>query len=264
MLTLNCAPNAIFDSAEIVGAKATCLEGTQSHILGTIQDWAENPDGQVIFWLHGMAGTGKTSVALTVANALNERRPFTKGRKAPQATFLGASFFFKQGDASRNSTRAFFTTIARSLAQEYPDLKVRIVGAVQKNLETGSKAPQQQFDGLIYKPLLAVDEETLLPVRLIIVVDALDECVNRQEVDELIGMLGVLERLHHVQLRVLITSRGDDHIHKSFYSLPEDVYRRSPLPKIKFSENEDGKDDITFYLKHTLRKIAQKHHVPQT
>lgn len=262
MMSLNSAPNAIFDSAVIVGAEAACLRGTQNDILNTIQDWAENPDGEIIFWLHGMAGTGKTSVALAVANALNERQPFTDGRKAPRAAFLGASFFFKQGDRTRNTTERFFTTLARSLAQEFADLRVHIANAVAKNLDIGSKAPQQQLSGLIVRPVSVIDSETLLPVRLVVVVDALDECINHEEVDNLIGMLRTLEELHQVQIRVLITSRRDNHIETGFNNLPAALYRRLPLPKIPLFDKEGEVDDITFYLIHTLRTIARKRGAP--
>ncbi|MBE3045003.1 hypothetical protein IMZ48_21080, partial [Candidatus Bathyarchaeota archaeon] len=106
----------MFDSAAVVGTEAPCLEGTRRDILHRIQDWAESPAGEVIFWLHGMAGTGKTSVSLTVANALSTRQPFAEGRDPPRSAFLGASFFFKQGDATRNGTKTFFPTLAQCLA----------------------------------------------------------------------------------------------------------------------------------------------------
>lgn len=47
------------------------MEGTQRRMLNDIRDWAESPNGEAIFWLHGMAGTGKMRVSLTVANALH-------------------------------------------------------------------------------------------------------------------------------------------------------------------------------------------------
>lgn len=251
----------MFDSAAVVGTEAPCLEGTRRDILHRIQDWAESPAGEVIFWLHGMAGTGKTSVSLTVANALSTRQPFAEGRDPPVSAFLGASFFFKQGDATRNGTKTFFPTLAQCLAQGFPDLKTQIADSVAKNLQIGSKAPLQQLDGLVVKPLLVLDENTLMPVRLVIVVDALDECVSQKEVRDLIGMLEALEVLHQVQIRVLITSRRDDHILKAFGKLPDTMYRHSVLDKVQSTAEEDGMDDITRYLTHTLARIADDYDV---
>lgn len=264
MLSLPFAGNAIFDSAETLGADVPCLPGTQCRILSEIQDWAESPNGEAIFWLHGMAGTGKTSVALTVANALNEREPFTAGRAPPSTAFLGASFFFKQGDATRNSTRTFFPTLARCLAEVFPDLKSHIVSAINKRLAIGTKAPSQQLRHLIVEPLSVLDEETYLPVRLVVVVDALDECLKRAEAEELLEMLATLEHLHQVQLRLLITSRRDKHLVGGFERLPSVLYRQILLDKVQTSTEKNGStDDITFYLSYTLAKIAEKHGVSQ-
>jgi hypothetical protein len=255
--------NAIFDSADIIGKEAPCLDGTRRDVLNRIQDWAESPTGEVIFWLHGMAGTGKTSVALTVATALNTRRPFTEGRQPLQSVFLGASFFFKQDDITRNGTKTFFPTIARRLAQGFPDIGAKIAHAVEKNLEIGTKAPQQQLDGLVFSPLSVIDKQTFIPVRLVVVVDALDECIDQKELDDLVGMLKVLEDLHKVQLRLLITSRRDDHILRSFEKLPIEMYNRSLLDKVRSPAKEDNEvDDITKYLIYTLSKIAAERDVP--
>lgn len=264
MLSLPFAGNAIFDSAETLGADAPCLPGTQSRILSEIQDWAENPNGEAIFWLHGMAGTGKTSVALTVANALNEREPFTAGRTPPSTAFLGASFFFKQGDATRNHTRTFFPTLARCLAEVFPDLKSHIVSSINERLAIGTKAPSQQLRHLIVEPLSVLDQETYLPIRLVVVVDALDECLKRAEAEELLEMLATLEHLHQVQLRLLITSRRDKHLAGGFERLPSVLYRPILLDKVQTSTEKNGPtDDITFYLSFTLAKIAEKHGVSQ-
>lgn len=211
-----------------------------------------------------MAGTGKTSVALTVANALNQRKPFTKGTNAPATAFLGASFFFKQGDATRNSTKAFFPTLARCLADVFLDVKSLIAGVIKENLAIGTKAPPQQLEYLIARPLSSLDGQTFLPIRLVVVVDALDECMKRTEAEELLSMLATLEDLHQVQLRLLITSRTEKHILGSFEKLPKALHRSVFLDKVKIhTEGESTKDDITFYLSHTLAEIAKKHGLAQ-
>lgn len=209
-----------------------------------------------------MAGTRKTSISLTVADALNTGQPFTDSLDPPHDTFLGASFFFKQGDTTRNSTKNFFTTIARRLAQVFADFVPLAADAVSSNWAIGSKAPQQQLSELIVKPLSILDIYTFLPIRLVIVVDALNECINKQEVDELLGMLVALGDFHQVQLRILITSRGDEYIFKSFEKLPDSLYHSLVLDKIRPPVKRDGEvDDITLYLTHTLSAIAARHGV---
>jgi hypothetical protein len=59
----------------------TCLPDTRVEIIREITDWADGQVERRIFWLNGMAGTGKSTIARTVARDFYEQ----KG--------LGASFF---------------------------------------------------------------------------------------------------------------------------------------------------------------------------
>ncbi|OBS29574.1 hypothetical protein FPOA_03512 [Fusarium poae] len=261
--SLQTASNATFDSSDVQGAQNYCLEGTQHNILNEIRNWAESPTGQFIFWLHGMAGTGKSSVALTVANALKEVKPFTRSNPSPKNATLGASFFFKQGDATRNSTRGFFSTLARDLADVSSNFKTLIAQAIEKNPSITTKAPQQQLEHLIVNPLSILDDRSFLPIHLIVVVDALDECIDRREAEDLVRMLSVRsESLHRVQLRFLITSRSENHLTRAFGQLHEDVCRSVVLEKIKQRVREDDRlDDITLYFEKTIATIAKRHGV---
>jgi hypothetical protein len=110
----------------------------------------------------------------------------------------------------------FFTTIARRLAQELPDLKVHIANSVNEDLEIGSKDPFKQFQNLLLNPLSLLDQETFLSIRLVVTVDALYECIYQTDVEQLLSMLVAIQSLHRVQLRMFITSRPDDYIVKSF------------------------------------------------
>ncbi|CVL12831.1 uncharacterized protein FPRN_09879 [Fusarium proliferatum] len=244
LLSLPIASNAIFDSTDVLGAGNPCLEGTQRAILTEIHEWAEDPTAEMIFWLHGLAGTGKSTVALTVADALKQRRSFTNGIDAPVRPFLGASFFFKQGDVSRNNIQAFFPTTAASLAEVFPDFKTLVAQAIEENLAIGTKAPQQQLETLIAKRFSALDKQSLVPLRLIVVVDALDECLIQSEAVNLVTMLvGQLKDLHR---------------------LPQGLHRSVLLDKIKrFDEGDDTKDDIMLYLTYTLAQLANNHGVPK-
>ncbi|KAK5558224.1 hypothetical protein LTR46_003473 [Exophiala xenobiotica] len=72
-------------------------------LLQEIYDWSDDDDGKCIFWLRGMAGTGKSTISRTVAQAFD-----TQER-------LGASFFFKRGEHDRENASLFFTTVALDL-----------------------------------------------------------------------------------------------------------------------------------------------------
>jgi cytidylate kinase len=63
----------------------------------------DSEDKRCIFWLNGLAGTGKSTIARTVA-----RRYFEQKR-------LAASFFFLRGGGDVGYTSKFFISIAVQL-----------------------------------------------------------------------------------------------------------------------------------------------------
>jgi len=90
-------------------------------VLAQIKKWADGDGARRIYWLKGMAGTGKSTIALTVAREYHDN-----GR-------LGASFFFSRGGGELASTRRFATTIAAQLADTLPELRRLISDAVVSN-----------------------------------------------------------------------------------------------------------------------------------
>ena len=71
----------------------------------------DREDEPCIFWLTGLAGTRKSTIARTIA-----RRYFEQRR-------LGASFFFSRGGVDVGHAGKFFTSIAVQLAYNAPSLR---------------------------------------------------------------------------------------------------------------------------------------------
>lgn len=114
------AEGAAFDShAEEHGP--ICLANTRVELLDDISKWVEDPAAKAVFWLNGMAGTGKSTISRTVASLLSN-----KDR-------LAASFFFKTGETDRGGLSKFFTTIAHELAVRRPSLAALIKDAIEAN-----------------------------------------------------------------------------------------------------------------------------------
>ncbi|KAJ5687580.1 hypothetical protein N7536_010199 [Penicillium majusculum] len=95
-----------------------CLEGTRTDLQQQIATWAASPQGNCIFWLNGMAGTGKSTISRTVALSFKQNKQ------------LGASFFFKRGEADRGNATKLFTTLTQQLMIKLPGLTPSIRKAV--------------------------------------------------------------------------------------------------------------------------------------
>src|SRR5277367_638703 len=134
------APQAAFNSSD-KQHDPLCLQNTRVDILKEIRAWADRQDERSIFWLNGLAGTGKSTIARTIA------REYYGGKR------LGASFFFSRGGGDVSHAGKFFTTIAVQLADKSPSLKRYICEAIAEHSDIGSQALRDQWHQLILEPL---------------------------------------------------------------------------------------------------------------
>ena len=70
---------------------------------------------QRVFWLNGLAGTGKSTIAQTFTNM-----SFADGR-------LGASFFCLRDFEDRSNLKEIFLTLAFQLAYRYPSFREELL-----------------------------------------------------------------------------------------------------------------------------------------
>ncbi|KAL4879454.1 hypothetical protein BJY04DRAFT_220050 [Aspergillus karnatakaensis] len=221
------AGGAFFDSYTDQHAVA-CLPGTRTEILQIIKAWATDPNGKCIFWLNGMAGTGKSTISRTVARDFKE------------AKLLGASFFFKKGESDRGNAKRLFPTLR----------------ATDDDPFISEKALGEQFDRLLLQPLL---KTSLAQTRtIIIVIDALDECESEDNKDTIRTLLQLLPRvqaLKYLNVRYFITSRPDLPIRLGFEEI-EGCYQDLDLHNIASS---DVSNDIRLFLKDGLAQVQKDH-----
>ena len=90
------------------GERKGCLRGTRETILGEIESWTKDFEKSPVFWLNGLAGTGKSTIAQTVSEQV-----FADG-------LLGASFFCSRDFEDRSNLQFIFPTLAFQLAHKYP------------------------------------------------------------------------------------------------------------------------------------------------
>ncbi|KAJ5536376.1 hypothetical protein N7513_009562 [Penicillium frequentans] len=218
-----------------------CLQDTRTELLEDIKSWATDPDRKAVFWLQGMAGTGKTTVSRTVARWLEDEG------------LLGGSFFFKRGGTDRDDAKRLFTTLAKQILERLPGLQGPVKKAIKETRGIGNSNPQEQFNELLFKPLNSLNLELTSPLILVIVIDALDECQVPSDVAALFSTLPRLTDLKAVQLRVFITSRPEPPVIKGFRQIRND---KIILHQIEGSVIEH---DISVFLRERLERIRDDH-----
>ncbi|WDK23073.1 hypothetical protein CGRA01v4_14364 [Colletotrichum graminicola] len=119
-----------------------CHPRARLDLLQEVQAWAENPTSPPVFWLYGMAGHGKSTIARTVAKRFDEKK------------ILGATFFFKRGHIGRCGTSNLFSTIASQLARRRRELLPYIRRAIERTNDISSETIEEQFSKLIVSPLM--------------------------------------------------------------------------------------------------------------
>lgn len=214
-----------------------CLQGTREDLLHKVEEWATLPEGKCMFWLNGLAETGKSTISRTVARNFQERG------------LLGASFFFKRGEGDHSNATRFFPTIARQIFTGIPELRDAIQEVLQDNPRISAKPLKEQFDQLVHQPLHNLCQLKPRSSALVIVIDALDECEGDNDIQIILQQLS-----RSVCLQFFITSRPELPIRLGFRAIEKNyhdlILHEIPEPVIEH--------DISLFLKHKLTKIRKQ------
>jgi hypothetical protein len=111
---------------------ALCHRNTCVALLDAIMAWSAAHDTRHVFWLSELAGTGKSTIANTVAHRCTDT-----GRR-------GASFFFMCGGCERASARMFATIVAMQLAAALLALKPHICATARTMYDVHAAALSEQ------------------------------------------------------------------------------------------------------------------------
>jgi hypothetical protein len=110
--------------------------------LKDIVQWATAASPQCVFWLKGMAGTGKSTVAISVASRLR------------QMSKCLASFFFRRGFGDLAHARKLIPTIVRQLSLSSPAYRRLVLATIKADPDLGQSVNlRDQYEKLILEPL---------------------------------------------------------------------------------------------------------------
>ena len=178
-----------------------CTENTRKGILNTLQVWASDNATTKVYWLNGMAGTGKTTIAYSFSEILKR-----KGS-------LGGTFFASHLRVDTSDARRIIPTISLQLAKYLPSFGSLILEVVKNNPECSSWRIAKQFLNFMVTPLTTACRENIVVVP-VIVLDALDECSDQSLVTELLDM--ILGHSRSLPVKFFITSRPETVVKESF------------------------------------------------
>jgi hypothetical protein len=240
------ALSAIYDDVE---AAPSCLKDTRVGLLAEIAEWMADPSTKPVYWLTGVAGTGKTTIAQSVA--------IMADAKERQCLF-GSFFFSRTGAVDRRSAAAVIPTLVYQFALKYGPFCSRLGDVIDSELDVYRKKTAVQAKTLLSDPLMGIP--CPFPHPLLVVIDALDECDKESgfEGGSLIPiLLGALQNLPFC-VKILVTSRPESSIENMFGRAN---LRDNTVGLALHRDIEDGivRDDIGRYLRHGLNKIAEDH-----
>ncbi|THH14149.1 hypothetical protein EW146_g6153 [Bondarzewia mesenterica] len=192
-----CADGARFASGKI------CLAGTREAILEGIENWINDADDvRRVCLLSGVAGTGKSSIAHTIAHRFN-----VLGR-------LGSSFCFDRGRQKDRGPATLFRTLARNLADHNPQFKEALGQILHNNVSLcKTEAPEDQFENFLRKPC----EKLLISGPVIVVIDALDESGDPRVRKDMLTILAKGMPKLPSNFRIFVTARPENDICKLFH-----------------------------------------------
>jgi len=212
-----------------------CLKGTRRTILDEIEHWSRDFDKPPVYWLNGLAGTGKSTIAQTIAERLS-----VEGQ-------LGASFFCSRDFEDRSNLHLIFPTLAIQLARSYTEFRSIFIPLVQSNPGVAYESLHNQLNKLIVQPLKKCSISTVM------VIDALDECRDEEPASAILSVLGrFVSELPKVKF--FVTGRPEPRIRAGF-RLPL-LQEATDVFVLHEVEPRLVNNDIRRFFKHSFMEIA--------
>jgi hypothetical protein len=163
------------------------------------------PSGMPVFWLAGLAGTGKSTIMKTLCQRIdNDDR------------FLLASFFASRNSAERRDPYAILHTFAYELATRSELICPHVLSSLRAPQDVMQERMHEQVKQLLAGPM---HKSRLLGRTIVFVIDALDECHKSAGVEggPLVELLA--QSLQHLPVKLIVASRQEDSIANMFRSL---------------------------------------------
>ena len=222
-----------------------CMNGTRQNLLNGIVDWVVNKSEQEnvlqsnTYWVYGLPGIGKTSLAHSICATLHER------------DHLAGAFFCRRDDPNLSEPLNILPTFIHKLAIISPLFRT----IVEKHLRDDPNLTPESMKGSLFldfiRSLPRHPEHTL-----VLVIDALDECGNARSRPGLLKAL-IDAAAQAPWLKLIITSRTEVDIQQFFDTLPQSSY----LP-YDLATDRDASADLRTFARSQFDLVISDWHLP--
>ena len=214
------------------------MEGTRKYLLEELKGWAakepEQKEGSNTYWIHGLPGIGKTSLAHSICASLHDERQ------------LAGAFFCRRDDGNLSEPRNILPTLIYKLAIIFPPFR-RLVAERLRN--DPNLAPGSMKNSLL---LELVHKLLRLPKRTpVLVIDVFDKCGDNRSRP---GILRVLTdaATHAPWLKVIITSRPEFDIQNFFSGLSQSSNLQYDL-----TADQETTSDLQIFAQARFNTVAE-------
>ncbi|KAF5354577.1 hypothetical protein D9758_011238 [Tetrapyrgos nigripes] len=224
-----------------VGKRSTCTEGTRAEILQNIMNWAEDtsPDTPAGYWMCGMAGTGKSTIAKSMCLMLEK-----KG-------LLAGAFFCSRQIKECKDYHKVIPTITYQLARYSASYAIATREVLNIDPDIAFKEPNSQISKLLINSWKSATS-SYTPV---VVIDALDECENISLV--LKHFIPAIRNQEIPGLKLFLTSRPEQHIQDHF-NVDTMQQERQTLQHFYLHNVQKSivRDDISIFFQEGLSEMS--------
>lgn len=179
-----------------------CLKGTRVSLRNDIESWLGDNSAPNILWLHGKAGSGKTTVSNTLV-AMAQRRKL-----------LTSCFFSQRDDEYRSNTSKVLPALSFRFAEQIDAYRDALLGLIRTGFDgvvtTGTVDIPVQLERLFTNLLATLQSLDAFQLPYVIVIDALDELKDTGRQDLIMSLLELASAAPWV--KIFLTSRDDSAI----------------------------------------------------
>ncbi|KAH7338979.1 hypothetical protein B0J17DRAFT_754519 [Rhizoctonia solani] len=191
------------------------IQDTVIDVPDDLERWISSDDSPKVYWMTGMAGTGKTTIAYSLSKRLDEQGQ------------LGASFFCSKDSSDCSDANRIVPTIASQLAQYSRTFQQSLCQILENDPGVRTLSVERQLATLIFDILRDSNQRNIIKNTTVIVIDALNECRDQTAIKLMVNAL--LRHSAFLPFKVFVTSQSAP----SGQGTPLSAEERSPFLQLR-------------------------------